>query len=80
MNGITRQLGFIVVMVAVPLICWQFVFTPQHELIESINHDITLRQQKLDDIESTAADLQELEAIDARIEAAASPSETQAPE
>lgn len=63
MNGITRQLGFIVVMVAVPLICWQFVFTPQHELIESINHDITLRQQKLDDIESTAADLQELEAI-----------------
>ena len=63
MNGITRQLGFIAVMVAVPVICWYFVFTPQNEMIDSIQEDIRQRQQKLDEVETLASNLEDLESI-----------------
>ena len=63
MNGITRQLGFIAVMVAVPVICWYFVFTPQNEMIDSIQEDIRQRQQKLDEVEALASNLEDLESI-----------------
>jgi len=62
-NGIVRQLGFIIVMIAVPLVCWHFVFQPQNELIDSIQEDIRIRQEKLDEVESMAADLEGLESI-----------------
>lgn len=63
MNGIVRQLGFIIVMVAVPLVCWYFVFQPQNALIDSVQEDIQIRQEKLDEVEAMAADLEDLESI-----------------
>ncbi|MDG2199643.1 MAG: type 4a pilus biogenesis protein PilO [Phycisphaerales bacterium] len=63
MNGIVRQLGFIIVMVAVPLVCWYFVFQPQNALIDSVQEDIQTRQEKLDEVEAMAADLEDLESI-----------------
>ena len=63
MNGLLRQLGFIAVMIAVPIVSWYFVFQPQNELIESVQQDIRARQEKLDEVESMAADLQDLESI-----------------
>jgi Tfp pilus assembly protein PilO len=62
-NGIVRQLGFIIVMVAVPLVCWYFVFQPQNALIDSVQEDIQTRQEKLDEVEAMAADLEDLESI-----------------
>ena len=63
MNGITRQLGLIAVMITVPVICWYFVFTPQNEMIDSIQEDIRQRQQKLNEVEALAANLEDLESI-----------------
>ncbi len=62
-NGIGRQLGFIVVMITVPLVCWYYIFQPQNMMIDSINDDIRIRQEKLDEVETMAADLEDLESI-----------------
>jgi Tfp pilus assembly protein PilO len=62
-NGIFRQLGFIIVMVAVPIVAWYVVFQPQNIMIEEINEDIAARHEKLNEIERLAASLQDLETI-----------------
>ena len=40
MNGLTRQLVFLAVLSAAPILSWNLVFTPQNERINQINEDI----------------------------------------
>lgn len=47
MNGLTRQLVFLAVLSAVPILTWHLVFTPQNERINEINEDIRERQEKI---------------------------------
>ena len=63
MNGILRQFGFFLVMIAVPIVAWYFVFQPQNTMIEEINEDISTREIKLEEISRLSADLQDLETI-----------------
>ena len=62
-NGIMRQFAFLLVLIAVPVITWYFVFQPQHRMIEDVNKDIRIRQEKLEEVENMAANLQDLEEI-----------------
>ena len=43
-NGIMRQFAFLLVLIAVPVITWYFVFQPQNRMIEDVNKDIRNRQ------------------------------------
>ena len=62
-NGIMRQFAFLLVLIAVPVITWYFVFQPQNRMIEDVNKDIRIRQEKLEEVENMAANLQDLEDI-----------------
>ncbi|MFP8878243.1 MAG: hypothetical protein VCE43_01590 [Myxococcota bacterium] len=62
-NGIMRQFAFLLVLVAVPVITWYFVFQPQNRMIEDISKDIRIRQEKLEEVENMAANLHDLEDI-----------------
>ena len=47
MNGLTRQLVFLAVLSAAPILSWYLVFMPQNERINEINEDIRERQEKI---------------------------------
>lgn len=60
MNGLTRQLVFLAVLSAAPILSWNLVFTPQNERINEINEDIKDRQEKIQSLDLIVAQAHDL--------------------
>ena len=72
MNGLTRQLVFLAVLSAAPILSWYLVFMPQNERINEINKDIRERQEKIQALDLILAQAHGLgQAVDKGMEAIA---------
>ena len=60
MNGLTRQLIFLAVLSAAPILSWNLVFTPQNDRINQINEDIRERQGKIQALDLIVAQAHDL--------------------
>jgi type IV pilus assembly protein PilO len=60
MNGLTRQLIFLAVLSAAPILSWNLVFTPQNDRINQINEDIRERQGKIQALDLIVAQVHDL--------------------
>ncbi len=65
-----RELFFIIVLLAVPVAAWWFVFRPQNEEIEQAKNEISHKEQMLRDLDQATAQTDSLAAANEEIRSA----------